>query len=80
MSITTPTAPVPDHRIPVPAWVRRHLSWILVGLAVLAAAAVLVVTLIGGNDGARTAPPEQNSLIERGSITAIDHRTAAQGG
>lgn len=77
MSIATPTTQVPDTRIPVPTWVRHHLSWMLVGLAVLAAAAVLAVTLIGADDGARTTPLEPNSLIERGSISAIEHRTSA---
>lgn len=80
MSITNPTVQIPDTTVSVPTWVRRHLSWMLVGLAVLATAAVLAATLTGGGDSSRIAPLEQNSLVERGSITAIDHRTATQGG
>ena len=51
MSLTTPSLHVPHHRVPFPTWIRNHLSWMLVGLAVLAAVAVLSITLVDSDSG-----------------------------
>ena len=76
MSLTNPTIHVPDNRVSIPSWVRHHLSWMLVALAVLAAVAVLAVTLIDSDSGTDTAPVTQTFDADRGSISAIEHRTA----
>ena len=74
MSLTTPSVHVPDTRVSVPSWVRRHLSWMLVGLAVLATVAVLTVTLVGSDSGTATITPPFDA--DRGSIRAVEHRSS----
>lgn len=73
MSLTTPSVHVPQQRISIPSWVRSHLSWLLVGLAVLAAAAVLAITLVASDSGSATITPPFDA--DRGSIRAVEHGT-----
>lgn len=80
MSLTNPTIHIPHERVSVPSWVRHHLSWMLVALAVLAAAAVLAVTLVDSDSGTDTAPITSTFDADRGSVNAIDHRAAVSGG
>lgn len=79
MSLTNPTIHVPHEQVSIPSWVRHHLSWMLVGLAVLATAAVLAVTLVDSDSGTDVAPITSTFDADRGSISAIDHRTASAG-
>lgn len=75
MSITTPTVHVPDATVAVAGWLRRHLTSVLVAIAVLATAALAVLTMVDGDATVDVAP--HSSLIEQGSIRAIEYRQLA---
>lgn len=79
MSLTNPTIHVPHERVPVPSWIRDHLVWMLVGLAALAAVAVLAVSVVDSDSGTDLAPITQPFDPDRGSINAIEHRAAVGG-
>jgi hypothetical protein len=79
MSLTTPSLHVPHHRVPFPTWIRNHLSWMLVGLVALAAVAVLTITLVDSDSGTDVAPATLPFDPDRGSINAIEHRSAVGG-
>lgn len=75
MSITT--VPLPDTSVEVPSWLRRHLTWLLVGFAVLATA--LLATVVVLDDASTEVTPATGASTfdaDRGSISAIDHRAA----
>lgn len=80
MSLTNPTIHIPHERVSVPSWVRHHLTWTLVALAALAAVAVLALTVVDSDSGTRVDPVTSTFDADRGSISAIDHRTAMSGG
>ncbi len=74
MSLTTPTVHVPDTSVSVPGWVRRHLLWMLIAVAVFATAVLVTFTIVDRGSDAELQPHAE--LVERGSINAIEHRGA----
>lgn len=80
MSLTNPTVHIPVEGS-LGSWLRRHLAWMLIGLAVVAAAVLVTVLVFDGESTVDPAPAAQtNSLVERGSISAIDHRDSLRAG
>jgi hypothetical protein len=82
MSITNPAVPVPAGRLSG-AWLRRYLSWLLVGLAVVAVA--VVVSMIVVDDGVTPITRVDSPTLSefdtgRESMTAIQHRARAEAG
>ena len=83
MSMTTnPTFQVPKPRLG--SWLRRHLTWVLVAVA-LAATVVVVTAIVAGDSGTDVVPrtvaeadagTDRAPLLDR-SIAARDHADAA---
>jgi hypothetical protein len=71
MALTSSSIPVPETAIPVPHphRLRAVLGWAAVVVALAIASVLLVAALQSGD--ADTVP--HTGLVERGSITAIDH-------
>ena len=79
---TTPTFQVPKPRLG--SWLRQHLTWVLVALA-LVATAVVATAVVAGDSGTDVVPQtitepdataRTDSLLDQ-SITARDHADAA---
>lgn len=78
MSLTTPAVQVPVHDT-LSSWLRRHVGWMLVGLAVAAAAVLVTLLIFDGESTVDPAPAAGTTFsAERGSINAIDHRAGPQ--
>lgn len=72
MALTNPPLSIPEAVVNVPV-TRRHVpyGWIAVGLAVLATVAFVVTLIVSSGSSSTTFP--HSGLVERGSITAIEH-------
>lgn len=73
MSLTNPTVTVPVHDT-LGSWLRRHLGWMLIGVAVAAAAVLITFLVVDGDSGVDRAPAQTTFSADRGSINAIDHQ------
>jgi hypothetical protein len=75
MSITTPAVQVPVNDT-IGSWLRRHLGWMLTGVAVAAVAVLVTFLVLDGESTVDQAPAAGTTFsAERGSINAIDHGT-----